>query len=176
MAGELPVRSLSLRNAPVVAALRANGVVDGLSEAKSLQAAFGLGRDSERELLDALAADGMRESPALAASERLPEPWLEASCERLLQRSDVEHAARFLLARPERERAGAVGRGEAALTSARRRGTYSRGALGMGSPGRRAVRIRTRLFSSQGAPWMPTQEVGVIRARPLIAPSMLPAR
>ena len=105
----LRVRSLSLRNARVVAALRANGVSDGLAEAKSLRAVGGLSRDSERELLDALAADQLRDSPALAPSEPLPEPWLEASGERLLQESDVEHAARFLLARPERERAGVVG-------------------------------------------------------------------
>jgi hypothetical protein len=100
---------LSLRNARVVAALRAHGLADGLAEARSLKAAFGLSRDSERELLDALAADGLRESPALAPSEQLPEPWLKATGERLLQQSDVEHAARFLLARPERERASEVG-------------------------------------------------------------------
>ena len=105
----LNVRSLPLRNARVVAALRANGVLGGLSEAKSLQAAFGLSEDSERELLDALVMDGLRESPTLTAAEQLPEPWLQASCERLLQRGDVEHAARFWLARPERERAGVVG-------------------------------------------------------------------
>jgi hypothetical protein len=105
----LRVRSLSLRNARVVAALRANGVADGLAEAKALQAIGGLSQASERELLDALVADGSRESPALAVSEQLPDPWLEASCERVLQRSDVEHAARFFLARSESERAGAVG-------------------------------------------------------------------
>lgn|SRR6185369_5257902 len=105
----LGVRSSSLRNARVVAALRANGLVDGLFEAKALQAVGALSQDSERELLDALVADGLRASPALASSEQLPEPWLQASCERLLERSDVEHAARFWLARPERERTGAVG-------------------------------------------------------------------
>ncbi|HYP99428.1 MAG TPA: hypothetical protein VER96_12230 [Polyangiaceae bacterium] len=105
----LQVRSLSLRNARVVAGLRANGVAGGLSEAKSLLAAGSLSQDSERELLDALAADGLRQSPALPTSEQLPERWLEASCERLLQHGDVEHAARFWLARPERERAGVVG-------------------------------------------------------------------
>lgn len=105
----LRIRSLSLRNARVVAALRANGLVDGLPEARSLLAVGGLSRDSERELLDALVADALHDSPALSVSEQLPEPWLKVSCERLLQQSDVEHAARFLLARPERERAGAVG-------------------------------------------------------------------
>ena len=68
-----------------------------------------MSQDSERELLDALAADALRQSPALPTSEQLPERWLEASCERLLQHGDVEHAARFWLARPERERAGVVG-------------------------------------------------------------------
>jgi len=105
----LRIRSLSLRNARVVAALRANGLVDGLVEAKSLLAIGGLSQDSQRELLDALVADGLRDSPALSVAEQLPEPWLKASCERILQQSDVEHAARFLLARPERERAGALG-------------------------------------------------------------------
>src|SRR6478735_3140616 len=105
----LQVGSLSLRNARVVAALRANGVTGGLAEAKALQAVGGLSQDSERELLDALVADGLRESPALTPSEQLPEPWLQISCERLLQRGDAEHAARFWLARPERERASAGG-------------------------------------------------------------------
>jgi len=105
----LRVRSLALRNARVVAALRANGVADGLAEARALQAIGALSGDSERELLDALTADGLRESPALPTSEQLPEPWIKAGCERLLERSDVEHAARFLLARPERERASVLG-------------------------------------------------------------------
>jgi len=105
----LQARSVPLRNARVVAALRASGVPNGLAEARSLRAVGGLSGDSERELLDALVADGLRESPALSASEQLPEPWLEAIGERLLKRSDVEHAARFWLARPERERASDVG-------------------------------------------------------------------
>jgi len=105
----MQVRSLSLRNARVVAALRARGVQQGLGEAKSLRAVGGLSQESEQELLDTLAADSLRESPELPASEHLPEPWLEATSERLLKRGDVEHAARFLLARPERERTSVVG-------------------------------------------------------------------
>lgn len=105
----LRVRSWSLRNARVVAALRANGLAAGLAEAKALRAVGSLNQESERELLDALVADARREVPSLAASEQLPEPWLTASCERLLQLSGVEHAARFFLARPERERASPAG-------------------------------------------------------------------
>jgi hypothetical protein len=105
----LRARSLSLRNARVVAALRANGVAGGLAEARLLYAAGGLSRESENELLDALTTDGLRQSPALSSAEQLPDPWLQASGERLLERSDLEHAARFWNGRPERERVGVVG-------------------------------------------------------------------
>lgn len=105
----LRVRSWSLRNARVVAALRASGVADGLSEAKSLRAVAGLSQDTERQLVDALVEDALRASPTLPPSAQLPEPWLRAVGERLLQSADVEHGARFVLARPERERTGVVG-------------------------------------------------------------------
>lgn len=105
----LRVRSRALRNARVVAALRADGLAAGLAEAKALRAVGGLNRETERELLDALVADARRDAPSLARSEQLPEPWLTASCERLLQVSDVEHAAQFFLARPERERTSPAG-------------------------------------------------------------------
>lgn len=105
----LRVRSWSLRNARVMATLRSNGLADGLDEARALQAVNGLSQETERELLDAIVADARRDTPSLAASEQLPERWLTASCERLLQSSDVEHAARFFLARPERERTSPAG-------------------------------------------------------------------
>lgn len=105
----LRVHSWSLRNARVVAALRSNGLVAGLAEAKALQAVGRLNQETERELLEALVTDARRAAPSLAPSEQLPESWLTASCERLLQSSDLEHAARFFLARPEPERSGAAG-------------------------------------------------------------------
>jgi len=105
----LRLRSWSLRNARVVAALRSNGLADGLDEARALQTVDGLSRETERELLDAIVTDARRDAPSLPSSERLPERWLTASCERLLQSDDVEHAAKFLLARPERERTSPAG-------------------------------------------------------------------
>jgi tetratricopeptide (TPR) repeat protein len=105
----LRARSGSLRNARVVAALRSNGLAAGLHEARALQAVNGLSQETERELLDAIVTDARRDARSLALSEQLPERWLTASCERLLQSSDVEHAAQFFLARPERERTSPAG-------------------------------------------------------------------
>lgn len=105
----LRARSRVLRNARVVASLQAQRLGDGLAEAKSLLAIAGLSADTERALVDALVDDALRESPSLSPTELLPEPWLRASGERLLSLANAEPAARYLLARPERERSGAVG-------------------------------------------------------------------
>lgn len=105
----LRLRSVRLRNARVVATLRALGLEDGLAEAKALLAVGALSEDSEREVLEALATESQLDKPSLARSAPLPERWLSAVGERLLQSRGVEPAARFFLARPERERDGAAG-------------------------------------------------------------------
>lgn len=104
------VRSLPLRNARIVAAIRLDRLTEALPDARALDAAGGLGKSTEAALIQALVADALKNQPQLWPNQPLSDKWLSAVLERLLETTDVARAAPLFLARSEEDRRSEAGK------------------------------------------------------------------
>lgn len=104
------VRSLPLRNARILAAVRLNRLAEALSDARALDGAGGLSKDTEQALVQAMVNDALENPPKLWPNQQLPDKWLSAVLERLLETTDVARTAPLFLARPDEERRSEIGK------------------------------------------------------------------